>query len=529
MSIVFFKTLTFFLFNLIYFFSTVGFGKLLVNKSSLQNSNFNFFELFFYGLIIQIVLGYLIYISFGTNEYLNIFILAIGIYLFYFYKKYFNNIKFKYLLTLLISIFSVVLISKTGEDFLGYHLFSINEIFNNQLRIGVNNLNYRFFLSSLLVYSQSLTVLPILDFQLVHLPKFFVYYSSIGYFAYVFFTTSNNKDRFFSLFITTILLIKFNRLSAFGYDYISQFLLIIVFHKIYFYKSNEEELLKVFKLFILAVIIKPTSLLFSPILLFLLYKYKIKFLFNIYHSKALILNFLIFILISSSFIRTGCFFYPINQSCLTEEKISWSNKKLVEDVSEFAGLWAKSYYYEGKSKYEKIEDKNVFKQNFNWLKYWIEVHFFYKISEFLLILVSIIIIIHIYFTREKLTFENITLENNLIFILSVSSVFFWLITVPQFRFGFSSIVILIYLLFNFIFKLEVIFDKKKFLVLILFSLLILNLKNINRIKDEFERNDIYKFVNFPFYNQLKIYDQAYSDIDENKFKKKYFFHVEIIK
>jgi len=144
-------------------------------------------------------------------------------------------------------------------------------------------------------------------------------------------------------------------------------------------------------------------------------------------------------------------------------------------------------------------------------------------------LVSIIIIIHIYFTREKLTFENITLENNLIFILSVSSVFFWLITVPQFRFGFSSIVIFIYLLFNFIFKLEVIFDKKKFLVLILFSLLILNLKNINRIKDEFERNDIYKFVNFPFYNQLKIYDQAYSDIDENKFKKEYFFHVEIIK
>ena len=237
MTILYFKTLIFFLFSILYFFLSVGFGKILVKNSSYQKLTFNFFELFIYGLIVQIVFGFLFYISFGTNEFINLLILILGLFLYYFYKKDLNKINFKYIFALLVSIFSVVLISKTGEDFVGYHLFSINEIFENQLRFGVNNLNDRFFHSSLLIYNQSLLVLPILKFQLIHLPKFFIYYSVLGYFIHICFTTGKNNERFFSLFVCMPLLIKFNRLSAFGYDYISQFLLIIVFHKIYFYQN----------------------------------------------------------------------------------------------------------------------------------------------------------------------------------------------------------------------------------------------------------------------------------------------------
>jgi hypothetical protein len=35
------------------------------------------------------------------------------------------------------------------------------------------------------------------------------------------------------------------------------------------------------------------------------------------------------------------------------------------------------------------------------MKYWIEVHFFYKIFEFLLIITGLIILIYIYFKKEK--------------------------------------------------------------------------------------------------------------------------------
>ena len=56
----------------------------------------------------------------------------------------------------------------------------------------------------------------------------------------------------------------------------------------------------------------------------------------------------------------------------------------------------------------------------------------------------------------------------------------------------------------------------------MFGLVRLNIKNISRIQSEFERNDFYKFKNFPFYNE-KIIKNDYS-----KLKIKKIFHIEII-
>jgi len=526
--VVLFETIVFFLISLIYFFSVSGLGKLLFISNSNYQDNFNFFELFIYGLIAKTIIGFLLYISVGTNEYINIFILFSGFFLFLYYKKKLNLVNLKYIFLLLILIFSVLLISKTHEDFIQYHLFSIEEIFNNQLRIGITKINFKFFHASLLSYSQSLIVIPILNFKLVHLPIFFIYFSVVGYFIWTLFNSSEKKERFFSLFIVLLLLIKFNRLSEYGYDYISQFLLLIVFHKIFFYKLNKDQLTKSFTIFLFSILIKPITLLFSPILLFLLYKNNVKFLFAIFVNKILLFSFMILILLSTSFFKTGCLFYPINYTCFEEDKIFWSEKTQVKEYSEFVGLWAKNFYSIEESKYEKIADKNIFKKNFNWLKFWVEGHFFYKISEFLLILIAVIILIHIYFTKEKPTFIKLSFEEYLIFLLSFCSIIFWMNTVPQFRFGFASIVIFIYLLFSNFINLEISLKKKKIFILIFFSLLILNLKNFNRIKNEYERNDIYKYVNFPFYNYEEIYNKAFFEIDESKFKKKQFLHVEIL-
>ena len=125
-----------------------------------------------------------------------------------------------------------------------------------------------------------------------------------------------------------VLLVKFNRLSEYGYDYIAHFLLLIVFHKIYFYSSQKEELIKALKIFTLCILIKPISLLFTPIFLYLIYKHDFKFLFKLFISRSLILSLMIFILISSSFLRTGCIFYPINSTCFSKENIFGPKKKL---------------------------------------------------------------------------------------------------------------------------------------------------------------------------------------------------------
>ena len=104
-----------------------------------------------------------------------------------------------------------------------------------------------------------------------------------------------------------ILLIKFNRLSEFGYDYIAQFILLIVFHKIYFLNSNNLEIIKANLYFILCVLIKPISLLFPIFLLSI--KMVCDFQKNFIYKLFLILL-LAITLFSSSFLeQVVCFIH----------------------------------------------------------------------------------------------------------------------------------------------------------------------------------------------------------------------------
>ena len=66
------------------------------------------------------------------------------------------------------------------------------------------------------------------------------------------------------------------------------------------------------------------------------------------------------------------------------------------------------------------------------------------------------------------------------------------------------------------------FNKKKFINFLILGLLVLNIKNIDRINSEFERNDFYKFKNFPFYNE-KVIKNNYAN-----FNIRNFCHIEII-
>jgi hypothetical protein len=215
-------------------------------------------------------------------------------------------------------------------------------------------------------------------------------------------------------------------------------------------------------------------------------------------------------------------FYPVNKTCFSVENVSWSTKNHLKTYSEIVSLWAKGYWAQDNSNYEKIDDQKIYLQNFNWLKFWIEKHFFYKIFEYLLIVTGSIILIYFYSIKEKLTLDRRNNDQLIMLILSLFSIMFWLNTVPQFRFGFSSITIFTYLFFKYFLNLNIHFDKKKFVHLFILGFFVLNLKNINRIQSEFERDDIYKFKNFPFYNE-KIIKNDYSNL-----KTKNFFYIEII-
>ena len=159
----------------------------------------------------------------------------------------------------------------------------------------------------------------------------------------------------------------------------------------------------------------------------------------------------------------------------------------------------------------------------HWFKYWIEIHFFYKIFEFIIITFLSFIIIYIYFTKHKSEIDKKHNQNYIFLILCALSIFFWLITVPQFRFGFASLMLFLFIFLRIIFKKKILFSKKKFFILFFLSLLVLYIKNVNRIASEIQRNDFYKYNNFPYFNEKEIINN-YKNLDRSS-----ILHIEILK
>jgi len=509
----------YFFFYSIFFISTIGLGCFVKNFFG-QRSKENFFELAIYGLLFNLVLGFFIYYFFTNSLFFNIFFLTLGcVFYLYFYHSI-ENISFKKTIFFLLLLFSGLLISKTHEDFPTYHFFSVQQIFENKLTIGLSLINFRFTHASLLSYVQALYVLPFFNYKFIHIPVFFIYISTIGYFLFQYNQSKSKLESFFCFFVIALTLVKFSRLSEHGYDFPAQFLLFIVFHKLYFFAKKLKEIRKSIIIYLFAVLIKPISLLFAPLFFYLFFKLKKKAFFLITKCKLFlfVLSLLTFILISSSFVRTGCVFYPINQTCFSKEKIFWSQKQELENYSKVVTNWAKGFYHQKVSKYTEINDNDIYLKSFNWLKYWIDIHFFYKIFEFLLICLFIFLLI--YLTTKKIKDEkkfNIK-DHYLLIFLSLSSVFFWLITVPQFRFGFSSIVIFCFFGFLLFLKKELHFKNKQALIFFFFLFAIFNIKNFIRIHSEINRIDEYKFINFPWYVNKNIkYDQSKFTVQEGDF------------
>ena len=129
---------------LIGFLSVSGFGKLFVNKNNLNYNKGNFFDLQIFGTIVLLVSSYLIYITIGTNHFINIFILFFGVIIYFFYKKDLNRVKLIHLIGLLIIILPILLISKTHEDFISYHFPFIEIVTNSKLVLGLGKVEINY-------------------------------------------------------------------------------------------------------------------------------------------------------------------------------------------------------------------------------------------------------------------------------------------------------------------------------------------------------------------------------------------------
>lgn len=504
---IFFNLSIFYIITLIFFLSLSGYGKIFLVLIFGKKINYNQFEILIFGLIFYIIIGYLSYLTIGFNSYLNLFLLFNGLCLFYYFfnKKDFNYIlKFGFIILLF---FSSLLISKTHEDFPSYHLLGIKDIFENKLTLGTANILLTFSHVSLFSYIQSLTVLPYYFYKFIHVPIFLVYFSTLSYFynqGKIF--KINKLENFFCNFTLIILIIKFTRLSEYGYDYISQFLLLIVFHKVFFYKKNIIEIYKSFLIFIFAVLIKPTAILFFFVFLLLFYKNKFYEIFLKINKKFLIVLLLLkIIFISNSFIRTGCIFYPLNSTCFSKEMIAWGVKEDMRQYSNVVQLWAKGFYHQSKSKYKEKLNEQEFKSNFSWFKYWIDLHFFYIINEFLLILTFIFLLFLTLIIKNNLrNFFKLSTKFLIPLLISSFSILLWLNFTPDYRFGFAYIIIFTFCFYCSFFKKNYLICKSRMRFFLFLAIIFFNIKNTHRIYKEFNREDIYQFIDFPWFSMNSV-------------------------
>ena len=233
--------------------------------------------------------------------------------------------------------------------------------------------------------------------------------------------------------------------------------------------------------------------------------FRIRYLIKYFNPTFLVT--LIFVV--NSFINSGCLFYPVKKTCLTNDQVSWSvNYEKVKKEKKIVEKWAKGFYHQ---KNEIINDYEEYSDNFKWFKNWFKSHFLIKIIEPLILFIFICFICF-NLNNYKLNFTK-EIKNRKFLLLSLASIIFWLSQIPQFRFGFIYIFLFIFLfILNYFEKKSLI--KDKIIYFIFLSVIFYNFANFNRIYKDFILN---KSSVFPFY-QIK----NYSVKKKNYYKEVYY-------
>lgn len=487
------QTILFYIFFSLSIFSIIGYGA-LANINQTKITSYNIFNFFFFGIIVLLVISIFYYYLVPNNKVLNLLIFFFGLFLNYKFLL-FKNYKIIFFISFLL--FSGILISKTHEDFSVYHFQLIKELSDGYIKFGLSNLDPRYFYSSIFSFIQTLYIFPYFDYYLVNIPSYLIFVCLVGY---LFVEILKKKINSISLFFLIFLIVKFKRFSEFGYDYISQFILIYIFIE-YIYKNivKNDFTAKINSIifFSYSILIKVSNIYFAPIFLFI-FSFKIKSISKIILSKKFLIFNILFLLIFTfnSFIKTGCLNYFIKKSCF-EKKLTWViDYKIVEDTKSLSINWARGFYHQDEKKLSEKE----YNYSYNWINNWFKKHFIPKVFPNIIIIFLILFTINFIIGKNKVRSSK---YNKILFYIFISNLI-WLYFFPQFRFGIAGISILSFLVFEKIFQQSNEFNFFRMKILIILCLLYFNLSNFQRIHDEFKRDDLYKFTNFPYFNLPKL-------------------------
>jgi len=464
----------------------------------------------FYGLMFLTLISLFTSYFIQHNFYHNVTLHGFGFIYFFFSKFKAKKTFYKHVFYISIFLISVLLISKTHDDFSYYHFPFTKFLTENHIIFGMGHLNLGYNFLSSLFFLNSTFYLPYIGLYSFHFSAiFFLIFFNYFLLKEIFSINTHQFFKYFYLLTFVFFNVSFNRLAEFGMDKGGQLLIVLLIIKLFEIiiskkeKNKTDQVLLLLPLLGLCISTK-TYFLTYILMSFSIFLINKKFIENIKYillSRSFLSFSLILVLIfSHHFISTGCLISPLPYSCF-ENVFSWA--KSIEDVKGLS-IWLEQWSKAGAGPNFRIKNELDYIKDFNWVSNWFQKYFLIKFLDQIAILFTAILLILIYLKKFTISKNKIYFKREffIFYFLLIIIFYIWFSNHPTLRYGGYSIFYLVVA-----FPITILFYKlknsdinlKKFKFIIIFIILIVNIKNFNRINNEIERNDIYKFNNFPFF------------------------------
>ena len=519
---------------LVYYFlisiSILGYG-LLINKNFNINSR-NLGIIGFIGIFFLILVSYLSTLFIAHDYNFNLFILIVGLALAIYFLKNYQILKIdliNFFLVFLI-LFIFILVGKNHDDFSYYHFPYIHLLTQDSHPFGLGLLNNGFRNQSSLFFFNSLFYLPKIDIYFYHIGAvFFLGFTNLFFLKNIFDQNTFKNFRFYNfinLFFLIFINVFFYRLAEYGTDRLGSILIILAFIILLLiinqnskFSQLNNELIKFFIIIgCITISMKSFYLIYISLLFFLIYYSHLNnFFFKFLKSKLFVLVFFfIFFSFFFNFINSSCFVFPAQFTCY--DKLSWSiSKNEVENVKIWYELWAKG----GATPNFVVENRVDYISNFNWVKNWLNVYFFNKMSDYILSIILLVVIFYFtFFSKKKSNFKK--RKYYIIIFFLIVYLIEWFLYHPSLRYGGYHIFILIVSIPLIIsiekFELSWTSFRKKAIIFVMITLVIFLGRNILRLNKEYNvyNYNIFKNMNYKFIGGDRDYHFRYEKLINDK-------------
>ena len=506
-------------FYILIVFSVIGYGLFFGKLINTESSTYNLGYSGLLGIFFLILYSYISHFFISHGLLHNSILLIIGIFLstFFIFKN--PEKKFFYFLCLIFLILYIgLIIFKTHDDFPYYHFPYSYYLTQNNTFIGIGIFNHGFRTPSSLFYLSSVFYLPLIKYNLFLLPALLILgFANLILLSKIVKNLNLNKidySLYLCLFSLAFINIFFYRIQEHGTDRSAQILVFILFIDFLLFvsfrpnfKDNISNILVTLGIIISLKSFYILYLSFFIPIFFILYKEKKLNLIILTVKRKIFLMFtlLIFVVLFVNFLNSGCLIYPVSFTCF--DNLSWSiGSNEVVKMNDWYELWSKA----GATPNFRVENPEIYIQNFNWFFNWLDTYFFNKVSDFLLGLVFLLIcFFFIFYSKSTYTFKN----NKYIFYMYLFVIILfleWFYNHPALRYGgYCIIALLVFLPASLALEKFKTLDKNlkiKFLSIITIIFIIFFTRNLTRIIEEKKKYN---------YNPIK---DVYFRIDENHFR-----------